>query len=134
MTERSILLQQIVFQRTERPSGFRIWSDGTVQRCADDNPLPEVTERLDRERPVKWEDDRTLTAEQVHELRNSIRQSGFLNLPPALTINYCKEDPGAAHWLATVDDQTVRVVLWDPKPRRSPEIDQLIAAVNMVLA
>jgi hypothetical protein len=134
MTERSVLLQQIVYQRTERPKGFRIWSDGTVQRCAEDNALPEPNERLDRERAVKWEDDRILTPEQLDEIRNSIRQSGILNLPPALTINYCKEDPGAAHWLATVDDQTVRVVLWDPKPRRSPEIDQLIATVNAVLA
>jgi hypothetical protein len=134
MSERTILLQQVIYQRTEPPKGFRIWSDGTVQRCAEDNALPGATERLDQDRAITWHDDGLLASEQLDEIRNTIRQCGFLKLPPALTINYCKDDPGAAIWTTTVDEQTIRVVLWDPKPRRSPEIDQLIEIVNTVLA
>lgn len=133
MSERSVLLQQVIYQRTEPPKGFRIWSDGSVQRCAESNALPSPTERLDKDRTLIWEDDCLLATEQLEMLQTSIRDSGFLDLPPALLLNYCTEDPGTAIWQASIDGQSVHVVVWDPRPRRSSEIDKLIATVNSLL-
>ena len=125
MSDRTILLQQVIYQRNNPPAGFRIWSDGTFERPAADNPLPDPTERLDRDRDLCWESAFHLSAGQLEALRETIRASGFLTLPSALLINYCKEDPPVAIWVASLDGQTVRVVLWDPRPRRSAEIDRL---------
>lgn len=133
MAERTVLLQRVIIQRNERPDGLRIWSDGLVQRSSDENPLPGPTERLDKEREVKWVDDQRLTAREVDAIRTAIRNSGFFGLEPQLLINYCKEDPGAAIWSVDVGDETARVVLWDPRPTRSPVLDSLAKAIDKVL-
>ncbi len=134
MAERAVLLQYVTNQRTERPGGRRIWSDGLVQRCAEDNPLPGPTERLDLDRDLRWQDERRLTPDQVGAIRSAIHDIGFFDLPPRLLINYCKEDPGATIWTVNLDGRTGRVVAYDPRPKRSPELDRLTAILNDVLA
>src|SRR5262245_540003 len=122
MAERTVLLQYVINQRNEAPRGLRIWSDGAVQRTADDNPPPTATEMLEKDRALNWVDSQALTGEQVETIRQAIRNSGIFDLPPRLLINYCKEDPGTAIWSVNVDGQTARVVVYDPRPRRSAEI------------
>ncbi len=129
-----ILLQRVTIQRTEQPDGLRIWSDGLVQRSADDNPLPGPTERLDKDRDLKWIDRQRLSPRQVDAIRTAIRNNGFFDLEPQLLINYCKEDPGAAIWTVNLDDQTARVVLWDPRPTRNTDLDLLTGAIDKILA
>ncbi len=60
--------------------------------------------------------------------------SGFFELQPVLLINYCKEDPGKAIWTVTPDGQTARVVVFDPRPRRSTAIDLLNQAIDRIFA
>lgn len=134
MPERDILIQYVINQRGERPTGLRVWSDGQVQRCADDNTPPGMTDLLERDRELNWQDEKQIGTEQVEVLRAAIRDSGFFNLAPRLLINYCKEDPGTAIWTVNLDGQTARVVVYDPRPRRSAEIDKLLAALNAVVA
>ena len=133
MAERTILLQYVINQRSEPPRGLRIWSDGAVQRPADDNPLPTATELLEKDRALNWIDTQVLVGEQIETIREAIRSSGIFDLPPRLLINYCKEDPGTAIWSVHLDGQSARVVVYDPRPRRSAEIDQLFQAINAVL-
>ena len=35
----TLLIQQVVNQRDERPGGWRIWTEGLLQRTSDDNLL-----------------------------------------------------------------------------------------------
>jgi hypothetical protein len=133
MSDRVVVLQKVVNQRTEPPAGLRIWSDGLAQRPAADNPLPAATERLDKDRDLRWEDDRQLSRSQVAAVQEAIRKVGFFDLPPVMLINYCKEDPGTAIWTANVDGQTARVVVFDPRPRRSAELDRLSVALDEIL-
>ncbi len=133
MVDRVVVLQKVIIQRAERPSGLRIWSDGLVQHPMADNPLPTATERLDKERDLKWQDDSQLTDRQVEAIREAIRQASFFDLSPVLLINYCKEDPGTAIWTVNLDGQMARVVVFDPRPRRNAELDRLSAALNEIL-
>ncbi|HVO42774.1 MAG TPA: hypothetical protein VMT34_09130 [Aggregatilineales bacterium] len=134
MSEPTVLLQFVTYQRDLRPSGRRIWSDGRVQRAAEDNPLPGSGERLDLDREIAWADEQTLSAEQIAALRDAILAVRFFDLPVRMLINYCKEDPGTTIWTAMVDGRSGRVVVFDPRPRRSPELDTLLARLTEVLA
>jgi hypothetical protein len=134
MSERTLLLQTVTTQRAERPSGLRIWSDGLVQRSAEDNPFPGPTERLDLDRELNWRDEHRLTPDQVGVIRDAIGEIGFFELPPRLLINYCKDDPGTTIWTVTVGRRTGHVVVYDPRPKRSLALDRLSALVNRVLA
>lgn len=133
MTERMVLIQCVIAQRTECPTGFRIWTDGVVQHPTAHNPLPNPTERLDLDRPLDWEDECQLNMDQVNAIRDAIRQVKFFDLPPRLLINYCKEDPGTAIWTVNVDGQTGRVVVFDPRPRRSAELDTLSKHITDII-
>ncbi|MCC7449977.1 MAG: hypothetical protein IT324_21345 [Anaerolineae bacterium] len=133
MTERMVLVQCVITQRTERPAGFRIWTDGLVQRPAPDNSLPNATERLDLDRSLAWQDERRLSAAQINTIRETIHQIQFFDLPPRLLINYCKEDPGTAIWTVNVDGQTGRVVVFDPRPRRSEALDMLSKHISDII-
>lgn len=128
-----IVLQYVVNQRTERPAGLRILSDGLVQRPSPDNPLPGPTERLDRDRDIAWLDDRRLTAEQLDAVYSAVRAAKFPDLLPRMLINYCKEDPGAAIWDVEIDGQHWRVVVYDPRPRRSAELDALLDSLRALV-
>jgi hypothetical protein len=125
-----IALQYVVNQRDARPTGLRIYEDGLVQRPAPDNPLPGPTERLDRDRPITWQDDRHLSAEQLQSLYAAIRKANFADLVSPMLINYCKDDPGAAIWDVMLDGQHCRVLVYDPRPRRSQALDDLLAALT----
>ncbi len=134
MAERIVVIQYVINQRNERPTGLRIWSDGLVQRCAADAPLPGATERLDRDRDLPWQDTGQLATTELEKVRNAVLQSGFFDLPSMLLINYCKEDPGTAIWTVTIEGRTARVVVFDPRPRRDPAIDHLIAVLDGIHA
>ena len=125
MSDRIIVLQRVIQHRSERPSGLRIWSDGLVERSSSENVPPGPDDRLDRDRELSWTDVQHLTDEQVAALKEVIRRANFFDLPPVLLINYCTEDPGTAIWTVTLDDSTWRVVVFDPRPRRSPALDIL---------
>jgi hypothetical protein len=133
MAERSILLQYIINQRTERPVGLRIWSDGELQRPAETNLPPDPTARLDNDRDLDWQTVSQLSVEQVEEIKQAVQQIGFFDLPPRLLINYCKEDPGTMIWTVNLDGQTHRVVVFDPRPKRSAQLDQLSATLKNIL-
>lgn len=133
MPERDILIQYVINRRNERPSGLRIWLDGLVQRCAADNSPLGMTDLLERDRDLQWQDEKQLSVEQVDAIRVAIQDSGFFDLPPRLLINYCTEDPGTAIWTVNLDGQTARVVVYDPRPKRSTEIDRLLAELNAVV-
>ena len=133
MSERNIVLQRVIHQRAVPPAGLRFWSDGLVQRSADDNPLPGPDDRLDKDRDLSWTDAQQLTDEQVLSLKEAIRQANFFDLPPVMLINYCKEDPGTAIWTVNLDGHNGRVVVFDPRPRRSAELDSLDAFVKTLL-
>ena len=121
-----VVIQYVIIQRTDVPTGLRILSDGRLERVAADNPLPGPTDRLELDRPIAWEADRQLPQSVMVALKAAVIESGFFNLEPRILINYCKEDPGVAIWNANVDGQSARVVLYDPRPRRSAEIDRLL--------
>ncbi len=58
MPDRVLLIQYVTHQRTETPCGTRIWTDGFVQKVTSDNSRPDATELLERDRDLKWQDDR----------------------------------------------------------------------------
>ncbi len=128
-----ILIQFVTVQRQQRPTGRRVLLDGLLQRTSDDNALPGPDDLLEKDRALNWQDERRLTAEQIQAIKDAVLNSGFFNLLPRLLINYCKEDPGAAIWTVNIDGQQARVVLYDPKPRRSPELDQLMQHLAPIL-
>lgn len=132
MAVRTVLVQVVTVQRAERPTGLRIWSDGIVQRGVGEQPGP--TELLEKDRALEWIDTQTLNAEKIGAVREVIAQSGIFNLEPRLLINYCKEDPDTAIWTVNLDGRTARVVVYDPRPRRSAELDRLMQAIDGVLA
>jgi hypothetical protein len=134
MADRTLLIQYTVNQRKERPAGLRVWSDGVLQRPAEDNPPPTEAERLDVDREIRWTDIRTLTVDQVTAIQVAILSIGFFDLPARLLINYCKEDPGTAIWTAYVEGRCGRVVVFDPRPKRSPELDTFSAQLNEIIA
>jgi hypothetical protein len=134
MTDRHVLIQSVTIQRTEVPKGFRVWSDGAVEHTAPDNALPGPTERLDRDRDLIWQSAGQLTADQVEQLSTAIVESGIFDLPPSLLINYCKDDPGVAIWTVNIDGRVARILVYDPRPRRSAELDKLSAFIAAITA
>jgi hypothetical protein len=128
-----VILQYVINQRTEVPTGQRVLADGTVQRLASTNPLPTETERLDLDRDLAWETIGQITAEQISAISSAITSGGFFDLEPKLLINYCKEDPGTGIWTANVDGRSHHVVVFDPRPRRSAVIDKLMGALKSTL-
>ena len=132
MAERTVLVQVVTIQRADRPTGLRIWSDGTVQHGIGEKPGQ--TELLEKDRVLDWTDINILNGDQLATIGTEIAQSGIFGLEPRLLINYCKEDPGVAIWTVNLDGQTARVVIYDPRPRRSPELDRLWQAINGVIA
>ena len=129
----SVLIQYIIVQRDQVPTGWRILADGRYERTAADNALPTPTEPLDRDRALNWQPTGTITAEQIQVIEKTVRDSGFFNLQPRLLINYCKDDPGVAIWTVNVDGQQKRVVVYDPKPKRAAEIDKLKALLTELI-
>jgi len=121
-----VVLQYIINQRGEVPTGQRVLDDGTVQRVSASNPMPGETERLDLDRELAWEPVGHLSAEQVNAISSAVADGGFFDLEPKLLINYCKEDPGTGIWTANVGGRSYRVVVFDPRPRRSAVIDSLL--------
>ncbi|MEP7289045.1 MAG: hypothetical protein ABI947_25095 [Chloroflexota bacterium] len=134
MADDSVLIQHVIYQRTERPVGLRIWADGLVQHAAEDNSLPAPADHLDVDRELAWRDESRLSSDKIKAIREAIRNSGIFDLEPRLLINYCKEDPGTAIWIATLDGNTAQVVVFDPRPRRCAQLDSLEALINQVLA
>ena len=132
MTELVVLIQYVLQQRAEPPIGFRIWSDGRAQHCANTSLL-DISERLDIDRELIWRDDPQLDAAHLQTIRDAIRSSGIFDLEPRLLINYCKDDPGAAIWSVKLNGRTAHIVVYDPKPRRSAELDSLLNAINAAL-
>jgi len=128
-----ILLQYQVNERGQKPSGLRLYDDGRMQRPSPENSLPGATDRLDQPRSLIWVEDRTLNPAQINSVKESIRACGFFGLPAKLLINYCKEDPPAAIWSITLDDFSHQVVVYDPRPKRSKEIDLLLEALEALL-
>lgn len=124
-----LLLQYVTIERTIPPQGRRILQDGTLQTPSPDNPLPGVSDLLEKDRPLQWVDVRKLSAEELEKVREAVRGSGIFDLPSRILINYCKEDPPTQIWTLDLDGQIHRVVLYDPKPRRAAEIDTLLAAL-----
>jgi len=129
-----ILLQFVTQQRDQKPSGKRILSDGTLQRVSDDTLLPGAADNLEKDRPLDWVTERTLPADTLQTIRAAITESGYFDLEPRLLINYCKEDPPTQIWLAEIDGQRWRVVVFDPRPKRSAALDKLSAALAPLLA
>lgn len=127
-----ILIQYVIIERTQHPTGRRVLADGTLQRTIADNPPPDPDELLDRDRALDWNTQRRLSAEDIQAIKQAINESGIWELPPRLLINYCKEDPGVAIWTVHVEDRQTRVVVYDPKPKRSPELDRLLLALNPI--
>jgi len=133
MSDALVMLEYLIVQRGVRPSGQRILSDGTLLKPADDTPLPGEDDLLEKDRPLRWVEVRKLSTEAVEHLSQTVVSAGFFDLEKRLLINYCKEDPGVAIWVAQVGDQKARVVLYDPKPKRNATIDQIEAALKSVL-
>lgn len=133
MSERVVLIQYVTQQRTERPVGLRVWTDGLVQTVAPDNPLPDPTALLERDRDLKWQNERHLSTQQIDAIKAAIRESSFFELEARLLINYCKEDPGTMIWTVNLDGQSWRVVVFDPRPRRSLQLDNLSKALAEIL-
>jgi hypothetical protein len=129
-----LLIQYVVNQRGEPPTGLRVLTDGTLQRPSATNAPSTPTERLDVDRTLTWETMGHLAPEQVARLGAALESSGFFDLPPRLLINYCKEDPGAAVWQANLGGRSATVVVFDPRPRRDPVIDRLLDALKAVTA
>ena len=132
MSEPDILIQYVTIERSQHPTGRRVLSDGTLQRITNDNPVPGPDERLDHDRALNWTAERRLAPDAIQAIKKAINESGIFELPPRLLINYCKEDPGVAIWTVTVEGHHVRVVLYDPKPKRSAELDRLLLALNLI--
>jgi len=130
--ESTILIQYVVNERAAKPTGFRVWSDGRAQRCAESNSQPGPTERLDLDRDLTWTDSGQFDSAQLDAIRRAIRSSGIFDLPPRLLINYCKEDPGTGIWTVNLDGQTARIVVYDPRPKRNTELDGLLQAISAI--
>lgn len=128
-----VILQYVINQRGEVPTGQRVLDDGTVQRVAASSPKPGETERLDLDRELSWEAIGQISAEQVSAISSAVTDGGFFDLEPKLLINYCKEDPGTGIWTANVGGRSYRVVVFDPRPRRSPVIDKLVELLKGLL-
>jgi hypothetical protein len=128
-----ILLQYVTIERTIPAQGRRILQDGTLQTPSPENPLPGVSDLLEKDRPLTWVDLRQLSPEELDMIREAIRKSGIFGLPARILINYCKEDPGTQIWTIDLDGQNHRVVLYDPRPRRAAEIDALLAALAPIV-
>jgi len=129
----SVILEYYVNERDVSPKGIRVYEDGRVERPAPDAPPPAPTERLDRGREVPWVAARQLSETDLNSLKKAVRESGFFALEGSLLINYCKDDPPAALWLAALEGETHRVVLWDPRPGRNAVIDGLLRALETTL-
>ena len=134
MSEPTVLIQYVTHQRTEVPNGLRVLTDGLIQRTAPDNARPGPTELLEKDRSLTWQDDRHISSAQVEAIKAAILDSKFFDLQPRLLINYCKDDPGTMIWTVNVDGKTWRVVVYDPRPRRSTELDGLSKALADILA
>ena len=132
MSESSVLMQYVVFQRNQEPTGFRILPDGKVQRCVN-NGLPSATERLDMDKDLTWQDESNLSEIHLATVQDAIRASGIFEMEPRLLINYCKDDPGTGIWTVNLDDQSARVVVFDPRPKRNAALDVLLQTVNAVM-
>jgi hypothetical protein len=124
MSDTKPLLQCVVNQRDQAPTGWRILPDGVVQHAVD-NPPPGPDDSLASDRALNWQTRRQLDAAEIASVKTAVLESGFFDLLPKLLINYCKEDPGTAIWTAHIDGREARVVLFDPRPRRSAELDKL---------
>jgi len=133
MSEPVILLQYVTQQRDQRPAGLRIWSDGSVQHAAPDNALPGPTQRIDVDREIQWQDQAALSPTQVETLQGVMRECGLFDLPAKLLINYCKDDPGTTIWMANLDGKMAHIIVYDPRPKRSAELDKLLTALNELL-
>ncbi len=134
MTDAVVLIQYVIQQRSQRPTGLRIWSDGRVQRTADSNPPPGPKDNLEHDRALDWQNESILAMEQVAALRAAIQASGYFELEPRLLINYCKDDPGTMIWTVNLDGRTGRVVVFDPRPRRSAKLDALAQHISVILS
>ncbi|MHB8625492.1 MAG: hypothetical protein ACYDBJ_00845 [Aggregatilineales bacterium] len=132
MSEPDILIQYVTVERTQHPTGRRVLADGTLQRTTADNPLPGPDDLLDRDRTLTWTTERRLPPDKIQAIKKAINEAGVFDLPPRLLINYCKEDPGVTIWTVSVDGHQTRIVLFDPKPKRSPELDRLLLALNLI--
>ena len=132
--DRSILIQCVTIQRDQIPGGWRVLIDGRYERTSADNALPTPTEPLDRDRILSWQPAGMLSVDQVQAIQSAILESGFFNLQPKLLINYCKEDPGVAIWHVAIGEQQARVVVYDPRPKRALELDNLRAALSAFVA
>jgi len=124
-TTPAILIQYVIVQRDQVPTGQRILTDGHFERTTVGNDRPTPIEPLDRDRVLNWQSEGVITAAQMETIKAKIHESGFFNLQPKLLINYCKEDPGVGIWTVNVDGRQMRVVVYDPKPKRAIEIDIL---------
>jgi hypothetical protein len=129
-----VLIQYLLQQRGERPTGFRIWPDGRVEHCAATNPVPTPTARLDHEPELIWQESGRLDTAQLGAVKEAIRQAKLEALPPRLLINYCKEDPGAALWTFNLDGQSGQITVYDPHPKRHPQLDTLLAQLQTMVA
>lgn len=127
MNTAAILIQAVTIQRKNAPLGKRILQSGLIQYTTPDNPRPNDTESLEKDRTLNWTDGELLAAEALAQVKTAIQSSKIFDLPGRILINYCKEDPGTQIWYVEIDEQRTRVVLFDPKPKRSSELDQLIA-------
>jgi len=132
MSEPDVLIQYVTIERSHLPTGRRVFADGTLQRTAADNPFPGPDDVLDRDRALNWTTERRLAPAAIQSIKKAINESGLFELPPRLLINYCKEVPAVAIWTANVDNRHTRGVVYDPKPRRSAELDRLLLALNLI--
>lgn len=132
MSEPDILIQYVTVERTQHPTGRRVLVDGTLQHTTADNPLPGPDDLLDRDLTLAWMTEHRLSPDKIAAIKKAINESGIFDLPPRLLINYCKEDPGVTIWTINVDSRRARVVLFDPKPKRSPELDRLLLALKSI--
>ncbi len=132
MTDPKPLLQCVVNQRDQAPTGWRILHDGVLQHAAE-NPPPAPDDPLANDRALHWRMVRQLDSAAIAAVKEAVVACGFFDLQPKLLINYCKEDPGTAIWTADIDGREARVVVFDPRPRRSVEIDKLSAVLAPLL-
>jgi hypothetical protein len=131
--EPEIIMQVVVNERGERPNGLRILADGAVQQPTPDTPPIAGGERLDREGKIAWHTLKIIDSAALDRVRDAVRAADFAALPPQMLINYCKEDPGTAIWHVHIDGAHWRVLVWDPRPRRSPALDRLMAALVQIV-
>ncbi len=129
-----VLIQYVLQQRGERPVGFRIWPDGRTEQCAATNSTPDPSARLDREPELTWQPGGSLDRAQLEALRAAIREAKLSALPSKLLINYCKDDPGSAIWTFNLDGEAGQITVYDPHPKRYPQLDMLLAQLQAMVA